>query len=333
MTEFFVIFIIFILLIFFIKNLNLVYDYFSNTSIKLKDYENFPIGKYNIYNDINHLIEENPNIKVDNNVLIYLINWGHGFGSAITVFMMNFLNLKKINDNIICLPHFSKNTQNFKYHDVNYNNSFFLYFKSKKEIDLSNYKIYFCDSTLILEFETKLPIMNNEYVRDNILLFNDYFVLKKNVILSSNSIIKSFDKKVIIGLHLRSRAQLMIHPEEKINSKFDLKNTLLKLKSTLDKEFNNYRVFIATDVHFYIDIAKEVFNDVCYLDFIERIKTEDDSIMVIDDKLVGYKLGSDILNEVYCLSLCKKVYLRPSNIMYLTTMLNPNIDIEYLDFE
>lgn len=325
-------------------NIDSIYDYFMNNNIKLKycenfidnnlkEYENYPIGKNHIYKDVYNLIEENPNIKTDNNILIYLVNWGSGFGSAMTVFMMDFLYINKINNNIICLPHFSKNTKNFKYHDENYNNSFFLYFKYKEDLDINNYKIFFCHSTPILSFEKQLPIMNNEYTRDNILLFNNFFSLNKDVVTISNNTVKLFENKVIIGLHLRSRAQLIVHPEENMNSNFDLKNTLLKLKEKLDIEYNNYGVFIATDVNFYIDISKEVFNDVYYLDFIQRINTEEDSIEIIDDKFIGYKLGSDILNDVYCLSLCNKVYLRPSNIMYLVTILNPNINIEYINFE
>ena len=69
-----------------IINFNFIYNYFMNnifkksemfsdSSIKLIDYENFPIDNNHIYTDVYDLIEKNPNIKTDNNILIYFVNW------------------------------------------------------------------------------------------------------------------------------------------------------------------------------------------------------------------------------------------------------------------
>ena len=51
---------------------------------------------------------------------------------------------------------------------------------------------------------------------------------------------------------------------------------------------------------------------------------------VLNDEQSGYKLGLDILNECFALSLCDKVFLTPSNIMFIISTMNPYIEKEEL---
>ena len=81
------------------------------------DYENSISKDYIIYKDIYELLEMNPNIKTDNNIIIYLINWPAGFGSALIIFLVNALYLNNINNKLIIFPYYCINTNNFKYHE------------------------------------------------------------------------------------------------------------------------------------------------------------------------------------------------------------------------
>jgi hypothetical protein len=83
-----------------------------------------------------------------------------------------------------------------------------------------------------------------------------------------------------------------------------------------------------TDISFYIDIAKAIFTEVYYFENITRIGEEHDIITRLPLDKSGYKLGSDILNECFALSLCDKIYVSNSNIVCLVSQMNPNIIME-----
>lgn len=310
------------------------------SKIELKDYENFALdtNKYFVYSDIFHLLEENPNIKTDDNVLIYLINRDAGFGSVLLSFISNFSYMKLINSNIICLPHFSKNGKEFKYHQKEYNNSFFLYFKYNEEIDITNKKIFFANTSSFENYTNIIPPMKDSFNKSRFNIFNEYFTYNNYFNYSNSDALsyilnlKNNDKKPLIGIHLRSRAQLIIHPDCRNVPYFNLQETLFKLKKKLDDTYKEYNLFIATDTNVYLNISSSVFNHFVYLSFINRINTENDFCELIEDEFIGYKLGSDILNDVYCLSLCDKVYMRYSNVKFLVSILNKNIDMDYLEF-
>ena len=77
-----------------------------------------------IYSDISILLNENQNLYTEE-CIVFFINTNTGFGSQLTLLLQNSLYLNKINPKIHSLGHFSINADNFKYHDDNYNNSFF----------------------------------------------------------------------------------------------------------------------------------------------------------------------------------------------------------------
>jgi hypothetical protein len=295
--------------------------------IPLKDYENYPVNNYIIYDNILSLIESNPNIKTDNNILIYLINYTFGFGSVLTIFIQNDYYLKELNSNIITLPCYNTNTSNFKYHEPSYNNSFFLYFKYKnKDIDLSKYKIYFAKSNVIDNypfFNSVFPTLSSDINKNYI----NYFRSKFEYIVNTNVVnyITTIKYTTLIGIHIRSLAQKITHLQDYLN--ISIKDRLLNLKLKIDNNYSSYQIFIITDVSMYLDIAKEIFGTIYYLEDIARINTENDSIPELD-KYTGYKLGSDILNECLCLSLCDKIYVSNSNIPYIISIMNPNINME-----
>ena len=94
-----------------------------------------------IYSDIQSLLNNIPDIYTDE-CIVFCLNGNSGFGSQLTLLTQYSLYIKKINPKIHILGHFSNNFNNFKYHDTNYNNSFFLYFKYLKNIN-ENTKYYF----------------------------------------------------------------------------------------------------------------------------------------------------------------------------------------------
>jgi hypothetical protein len=303
--------------------------YINNDDIILKDYENFPVGNNKVYEDITILLNENPNLNTEKKVIVYVLNTDTGFGSQLTIFSQHLQFLKEYNSNIICIPHFSINSKNFKYHNNKYNNSFFIYFKKKNDvINLNEYKIFFINSKLIKNYPFltgEIPPINNEPAKTFIRTFIDNYYLIKN-----NSIIEDFNKiklmnKPIIGIHIRSIFQKKIHQNEYLE--ISIKDRLYKIKEDLNK-INNYCIFIATDVNSYIEMSKDIFGDIYYFDNITRINVEEDIISSINNKDIDNKLGFDILNECLALSMCDKIYVSNSNIPFIITLINPEIKME-----
>jgi hypothetical protein len=120
----------------------------------------------------------------------------------------------------------------------------------------------------------------------------------------------------LIGIHLRSSIRNIIENSE-LSSNFNLINTLIKYKNKFDSEYDDYKIFIASDTQLYINIS--------------RIESEDDSVPLLNNHM-GYKLGSDILNDCYCLSMCDTVYVAPSNIIFIISIINPNINMKNIEY-
>jgi hypothetical protein len=293
---------------------------------QLKDYENMKVGP--TFNHISELISV---VHSEESVILHLVNGNSGFGSQMTLFMQNLYYFHENYPNIICLPSFSQNAENFKYHESCYNNSFFLYFSRKNDIeDLSKYKQYFLRLGVIENypfFGCKIPVMIHEPARRYIQYFNDnYELIKRTEIMKNINNIKSRKR---IGIHIRSLAQKRLHQNEYLE--ISIQDRLQKVKNQLDKVSDTrdeYSVYIITDVSSYIDVAKSVFSNVYYFENITRISEETDIMSSLPLDQSGYKLGSDILNECFALSLCDKIYVSNSNILFLVSIMNPEIIME-----
>jgi hypothetical protein len=304
----------------------------DNISTQLLTYENYKIDN-SIYENINIFADEIllQNKKKDN-IIVYLINWGCGFGSALTVFIQNAYYLHTINPNIHVFPMFSQNTLHFKYSDDSLNNTFFRYFKYTSlptNIDMEKYEIYFIKSSptnRIDFFTSEFPPM--KYSPSNIYI--SYFQDKYKLCIGDN--IHEYIKNIkqpnmpLIGIHMRSIAQKKVH-----NNKYlevSIIDRIKQIKLQLDGLYACYQIFIATDTMLYLDYAKNVFSNIHYIDSICRINNEGDSIPQLN--LVGFKLGSDILYDCLALSLCDTIYISNSNIPFIISIINPMVNlIEY----
>lgn len=260
--------------------------------------------------------------------IIYFINSNTGFGSQITLYLYKSYYINKyINDSIIILPLWINNGTNFKYHEKNIENSFYLYFKNKKEINYNEYNKYYINidnvNLNIFEpfFSFSIPINNN--IQNKIYL--DFFREKYELNIGEN--IKEYIKNIrkenhkLIGIHIRSINQKIQHDKEYLN--INIKDRLINIKNKLEK---NSIIFIATDTNVYINYCKDIFDNFNYLDFISRIDNEEDSIPSLNDN--GFKLGSDIIYDCLALSLCDKIYVSYSNIPYIVNILNKDIEME-----
>jgi hypothetical protein len=305
-------------------------SYSQNSDPILKDYENYPVGNNKVYSRISGLINEHPELEKEKNIIVYILNGNSGFGSQLTVFMQHLYYLNEINPNIICMPHFSINNNNFKYHNEKYNNSFFVYFKKKEDVNnLNEYKIYFVEPDVIPNypfFTGQMPPMDNEPSRTFINFFLDkYYLIKNNDAIEKINKFKSTGK-VTFGVHIRSTAQKVQHDGAYLL--ISIKDRLLKLKEKFDETKKEYCVFVASEVNPYIDLAKTVFGDVYYFDNITRIDTEDDIISSLKQEDSQHKLGHDILTECLMLSMCDKVFISNSNIPVIISVMNPNSEME-----
>jgi hypothetical protein len=292
-------------------------------------YENHPVNK-RVYSNIYELLDNNPNLQKQETAIIYLINWPYGFGSALIIYIQNAIFLKRLNKNLIVIPHYSNNTRNFKYHDKTLNNSFFKYFKSNQVLTIDNTTNIYFAKTVVLADEGKMsfqiPIKSNEINKR----FVEYFLDSYTPIV--NNKVKEFMDKInqskpIIGIHIRSIAQKRMECDGYLQVEFE--NRLHDVKRKIENNYPNANIFIATDVELYITKMKELFgkDNVYYLDYIKRIYNEGDSIPQLD-KYKGYTLGSEIMDDCYALSLCDKIYISNSNIPFLVTLMNDTVKME-----
>jgi len=268
-----------ILLCYLIIRKNTINEGFNDTCELVYDYENYPKGDP-VYSSIDDCLEKNPNIITDDNIILYLINWPNGFGSALTVFIQNSYYLHGLNNKLHILPMFSINSSNFKYHDTNYHNTFFKYFKyTLLNTNIKDtYKVYYIQSSPVDKIpffdHLLLPVMSHSPNREYINYFRSQFKLCiGNHIRTYIHTIKQSGVP-LIGIHVRSIAQKHAHWNEYLAK--GIEDRLKGIKTSLDNTYEMYNVFIATDVNSYLTYSKSLFKSVYYLDFISRIDNEGD---------------------------------------------------------
>jgi hypothetical protein len=290
----------------------------------MENYENYPVTGH-VYEHVYDLLEHNPSIK-EEKAIIFLVNWPYGFGSALTIHIQNEIFLNNINKNLTILPHYSNNSRNFKYHDKADHNSFFRYFKYKNSVDMSR-NIYFVKTAVFTTTPRiiyNMPFLSDATNREQV----NYFLSKYTPILNEKvrTYIDSMkeNNRPLIGIHIRSIAQKFMEDKYLLIS---LDKRLQNLKKKIENQYPNAIIFTATDVNLYIDKMKTLFGKIHYLDYIKRIYNEGDSIPQLD-RYCGSILGRDIMDECYALSLCDKVYMSNSNVPFIVTMMNQQVDME-----
>jgi hypothetical protein len=297
----------------------------------MSDYTNYPVTGF-VYKSVYNLLDANPHLmnepNKEKNALIYIVNWPYGFGSALIVYLQNIIFLRTINEDIVALPHYSKNTENFKYHDESTANSFFHYFNYKQTVDVTKKKIYFCNAMVLDDFPKftfTIPIQNTVMNKQIVNAFTNTFSFKLNDKVKKYMDFIRQTGKELIGIHIRSLHQKRCENPVYMNISFETR--LSKLKNIIMQKHENAVLFIATDVEIYLYKMKELFGKVEYLNYIERIYNEQDSIPQLD-KYKGHKLGRDIIDDCYALSLCDKIYISNSNIPFMVTLMNKDICME-----
>jgi hypothetical protein len=295
----------------------------------LKDYENIPIGNQKVYENINELTKE-VDLSKDDKIIVNLTNYVSGFGSQLTLIMQTSSFLNNINSNIICLPHFSKNMEGFKYHNEKYNNSFFMYYKKRQDIvNLFDYKQYFVKLGPMKDYPFyagEIPVMENKDMKQQIKLFNDtYLFIKNEDVARKIDAIKQNSQK-LFGIHIRSAAQKKLEYANYLTVSIEERLRLLKKK--LDDEHNDYLIYVMTDVNPYLKLAETIFNKICYFDGIKRTESENDIMIQLTNEESGYKVGSDILNDCYAMSMCDKIFVSNSNIPVIICTMNPDVSMQ-----
>jgi len=284
-----------------------------------------------IYNNVSDFVKKNIKfIKKNNNIVVFLLNRLGGFGSALLMHIQNEIFLKYQNPNITVIPHFSQNSELFKYHEECCPNSFFLYFENKICNNIRNKKIFIVRASEIKElpfYNYCVPIVNNYVNLSFIKYFNNNYELKigeniKNYIQD----LRNKNNMPLIGIHIRSIFQKKLEYSDYLKVSID--DRLQKLSETLNNKYDNYTTFIATDVESYITLVKKYLKNVCYLDYISRIENDyTDSIPLLENHK-GFKLGSDILYDCLGLSLCDEIYVSGSNVPFIVSLLNENIKMQ-----
>ena len=99
-----------------------------------------------------------------------------------------------------------------------------------------------------------------------------------------------------------------------------------KIKQELDAKYEKYKIFIMTDVDFYIDISKTIFGkeNVYYNEFVNRVNTDTFDSVTNLQEYSGFKLGSDILYDCISLVNCDCYYVSISNIAFIASFINNN---------
>ena len=280
-----------------------------------------------VYENIESLLEHNPNISHDE-AIIFLVNGNSGFGSQLTVLVQNSLYLKSINPKLHCLCHFGINNTNFKYHETDLNNSFFLYFSYLKPIS-DDMKYYFVNMNYLIH---EYPFIQPQIVEGNNVddieinkLYSDYFKDNYKLKIGHDIECKMLKLKMelqvpLIGIHMRSAYQILVHT---FGRDCDIISKFNKIKQELDTKYEKYKIFIMTDVDFYIDMSKSIFGEenVYYNDFINRVSIDiNDSVLNMDN--CGFKLGSDIIYDCISLVNCDYYYVSISNIAFISSFIS-----------
>ena len=315
----------------------------------------YNIEKENVYSNIADLLAYNPSLYTDESI-VFGVNTDSGFGSQLTLLVQTGLYLESINNKIHTLGHFSVNSAGFKYHDSDKNNSFFMYFDYNREIKL-NVKYYF---VLLNGVMQNYPFIEPQSVNglnvDNIEINKKYsnffkknFKLKiGNNIIDNIKNIKENTQLPLIGIHIRSLANLKGHPFNR-NIDTTTLSILQKLKLILDNTYTlGYNIFLSTDVSDYINIANNLFENtgvkVFYNNFISRIKTDNneprkhssgycDSVDNLSAEYTGFKLGSDIIYDCLSLVSCDYYYVSVTNIAFITSFISDKNNGIHFAFE
>lgn len=292
----------------------------------MNNYENVSLFGEPIYKNVFELFHFHPFLKTDKETVIFFINGCSGFGSQLTLFAQNGLFVEDYNPNIICLPYFCHNNRSFKYHEEGLYNSFFLYFDYTQIVNMK--KKFFVHNTQLSQesfiiYSTPMTLhpINCQYIN----YIKSRFQLKiGNEVKEWISTIRKPEKR-LVGIHIRSIAQKIAHANECGLPQTGIREQIIKLKSKMDKLYgiNNYILFIATDVSLYIDLCKEIFGLINYIESIARIACEEDSIPLLGN-ISGFKLGSDILYDCLALSLCDEIYVSYSNIPFIIDIIKTN---------
>lgn len=289
-------------------------------------YENLP--KTIVYENIESMLEHNPNILHDE-AIIFLVNGNSGFGSQLTVLIQNNFHLKHMNPKLHCLGHFSVNATNFKYHEPDLNNSFFLYFSYLKPID-EGIKYYFVNMNYLYYTQSFIQPQSIEGKNvDDIEInkrysehFKEHYKLKIGHDIECKMQKLKADLQVpLIGIHMRSAYQILVHS---FGRNSDIIGKFNKIKQELDAKYEKYKIFIMTDVNYYIDTSKTIFGEdnVYYNDFISRVCIDTDDSVLNMDAYCGFKLGSDILYDCISLINCDYYYVSVSNIAFIASFIN-----------
>lgn len=294
-----------------------------------------------IYDNVKTLLLENPTLY-KKEAIVFCVNEEGGFGCQLTILVQYGLYFKSINPKLHCLGCFCVNGSSFKYHDETNNNSFFMYFNYIKQID-TRAECYFIRSR---NDDGMYPFIQPQNVdglnvdsidinREYSMFFKEHFRLKigENVINEMKTL-KENTKKPLIGIHLRSILQILVHP---FGRDINIVDKLQKIKLQLDNKYNNtYDIFFVTDVSDYINILVELFRGtnvrIYYNKFISRIKNHvgekyterggyNDSIINLGE-YTGFKLGSDILYDCLSLIYCDCYFVSITNVAFIASFLS-----------
>jgi hypothetical protein len=241
------------------------------------------------------------------NTVIYLQNWGCGFGSALVCLIDNMVYLKR--NNIDVIPLWNNNTNEFKY-----SNGFDDCFKEifdDKYIIRKNANIIYVNSNLphiLPELESR-PTSNLTNVKNE---FNNRFSIKQKYYDRFNELVQG--KEITFSIHLRSNYQKRIH----------YNNNQLNIQKIVDYLYKKYgkdcTPFIATDVELYLDyfllyFPNAIYNKNSFRCYGDRL----DSVPLI--KEVGVKHAEDVILDIIGLSKGNDIYMSESNFYILVKFL------------
>jgi hypothetical protein len=286
-----------------------------------------------IYKNITQLLAQRKNELRKETSILFFMNGDSGLGSQLTQFAQcaYFLNAH-FNPNLYCYPYFYSNNDFFKYYDPRFpgKNTFFMYFRAAR-VPPDNAKldnIYFIENHFYSYYPffiyntPPVAIPNNEIMLRH--YYNSFNLrIGENIFNYINEIRTNEPDSRVIGLHVRSAFQKRHHSGGYLQ--MPIRMRLEKLRERLRGQ--KYVIFLATDTKLYIKWCVEIFgaDRVQYIENIERIENEEDSVPNFSAAATGFKLGADILYDCLALSLCDYCFVSNSNIPFIINMLNMEI--------
>jgi len=171
---------------------------------------------------------------------------------------------------------------------------------------------------------------NHEFVKKYKEICKNYLIPKEDMLASANEVMKPYENKNILGMHIRGRDQLVTG--HGANQKHLMTDEIIF--DAIDKEIDNFDyLFFASDEHSFYKKIVERYGDKAII-YDDKSKYPENDLCIIhltnteEERLESLK---DYLIEVLFLARCNKLLLMSSNTSHVVLFLSNHYNYRFFD--